>query len=338
MTVPLVPAHYLLQIQQYLTSIGKDSEGWLTSHHLTQQEVVEGTVMLAYPRYEKLILSAIELAEVDDIGIKIGEQLTLNSHGTLGFALRNCSNLRQVLAIINRYSVTRTPLLDVQLKTEQGDVLINLIELHDITAIRRCFLEAVVTALVNTLQNLVGNVSCIEYIGFPYDEPSYGDLYRTKFKCKVEFSQECCVISLCEKALSLGLKESDEHSFHLAKGLCEKELQSIPNDTAVSSRVRGLLAAHQSEFLSLEHVAKMLNTTTRTLHRNLQKEHTSFQQLVDEIKHMLAIRYLEQSHASVKQTAYQLGYSDVANFRRAFKRWEGVSPNDFRLAKQCGGN
>ena len=66
------------------------------------------------------------------------------------------------------------------------------------------------------------------------------------------------------------------------------------------------------------------------MHRQLLREGASFKELLDQTRHMLALRYLQARDMSVKEIAYMLGYSDVANFRRAFKRWEGVAPKAYR--------
>ncbi|MGI9287869.1 MAG: helix-turn-helix domain-containing protein, partial [Pseudomonadales bacterium] len=57
---------------------------------------------------------------------------------------------------------------------------------------------------------------------------------------------------------------------------------------------------------------------------------TSFQEILDTTRQSLALGYMEQSNISITEAAYLLGFSDVSNFTRAFKRWTGKSPRDFR--------
>ncbi len=72
--------------------------------------------------------------------------------------------------------------------------------------------------------------------------------------------------------------------------------------------------------------------TPRTLHRRLSDEDTSFHELLEEVRHMLAVEHVKSGRLSIEEIAYSLGYSDLANFRRAFKRWESVPPSEYRAS------
>lgn len=82
--------------------------------------------------------------------------------------------------------------------------------------------------------------------------------------------------------------------------------------------------------VSVETVAAALSMTRATLYRRLRAEGTSYEQLLDQVRHRLARRYLEKEARSVKDTAYRLGFSDPSAFSRAFKRWTGQSPSEVR--------
>ena len=71
----------------------------------------------------------------------------------------------------------------------------------------------------------------------------------------------------------------------------------------------------------------------QTLYRRLRAEGTTFEEILDAKRRQLAIRYLGLDRSSVKAAAYRLGFSDPAAFSRAFKRWTGRSPSEFREAK-----
>ena len=88
--------------------------------------------------------------------------------------------------------------------------------------------------------------------------------------------------------------------------------------------MRKLIYKNLTAIPSLDLVSQQLYMTPRTLHRRLQKEGTSYQKLLDEVRHSLAIKYLESGLLNIQEIAYALDYSDSANFRRAFKRWESI--------------
>jgi len=77
-------------------------------------------------------------------------------------------------------------------------------------------------------------------------------------------------------------------------------------------------------------VASSLNMSVRTLHNRLADAGTTYQHLLDKTRQDLAEQYMAQANISVSEVAYLLGFSDCSNFSRAFHRWTGVSPSDFR--------
>ncbi len=77
-------------------------------------------------------------------------------------------------------------------------------------------------------------------------------------------------------------------------------------------------------------VSKALNMSLRSLQRKLAREGTSFKEILDEARHQLAVRYVKESGLPLREITGRLGFSDPGNFARAFRRWEGVSPNRYR--------
>jgi AraC-like DNA-binding protein len=72
--------------------------------------------------------------------------------------------------------------------------------------------------------------------------------------------------------------------------------------------------------------------STRTLHRRLYEEGTSFVDLLDETRRELAAGYIRRSDYSVGEVAYLLGFAETSSFNRAFRRWTGMSPSEYRRA------
>jgi AraC-like DNA-binding protein len=87
-----------------------------------------------------------------------------------------------------------------------------------------------------------------------------------------------------------------------------------------------------SNEVSIERVARELGMSRQTLYRRLRDEGVTFEAILEAKRRQLAIRYLGLEGLSVKAVAYKLGFSDPAAFSRAFKRWTGVSPREFRPA------
>jgi AraC-like DNA-binding protein len=83
----------------------------------------------------------------------------------------------------------------------------------------------------------------------------------------------------------------------------------------------------------MEAIAAKMNQSRHTLHRALKDEGVTFEQVLDDLRHTLALQYLQGKKVSVNETAYLVGFSDPAAFSRAFKRWTGMSPRDARAGR-----
>ena len=78
---------------------------------------------------------------------------------------------------------------------------------------------------------------------------------------------------------------------------------------------------------TIDRVAREMGLSRQTLYRRLKAEGVTFEQLLDELRHRLALKLLRDQHLQVKQAAWRLGFSDPAAFSRAFKRWTGTAPS-----------
>ena len=125
------------------------------------------------------------------------------------------------------------------------------------------------------------------------------------------------------------LPSHDRDLLWVAIQQCEVRQEALRQQGTVSDRVLSLLHQQPGK-ASLENVADRLHMSPRTLIRKLKQENTRFQQLLDQTLSRRAAQLLSLPHYTVAAVAEDLGYTDVASFRRAFRRWFGTSPGHFR--------
>ena len=104
--------------------------------------------------------------------------------------------------------------------------------------------------------------------------------------------------------------------------------------TDIVNRVRTMVVEEMaSQSLTKQHIADRMCISPRTLQLKLAARDTSFQEILDTTRKALALSYMEQSSTTITEAAYLLGFSEVSNYTRAFKRWTGMSPRDFRQSQ-----
>jgi AraC-like DNA-binding protein len=191
----------------------------------------------------------------------------------------------------------------------------------------------VVEAVVLTIKNLLDHISLgscqISRVSFSHADPNYAGLAQDLFKCEVLYGQSWDGLVLPLEVIDLPLDAADPVSFDEAARICQRELEMRDARTSLSTSVRRIMLDKQSGFPSLAVTARLFHMTPRTLHRRLKEEGTSYQTILDEERRRLALQYLQHGKFTVQEIAFNLGYTDPANFRRAFKRWENLSPSEY---------
>ena len=161
-------------------------------------------------------------------------------------------------------------------------------------------------------------------------------LYEDHFACRVKFGARHNMLLFRREDLAQPFLTHNPDLLEMVAPQLEAELRQQIADKSLREQVKGIL----KKFLAgqrprLEDVALELRVSPRTLQRRLLAEQLTFQSLVEEARRELAQHYLCQSSLELNETAYLLGYEDPNSFFRAFHRWEGTSPGEWRSAR-CG--
>lgn len=350
-----VPPYYISYIAQVLDDMGISKQQWLEACNASPKVLSEESHWLSLEQYLALIAKAVEMSMFPDIGLRVGNKLGIGSHGMLGFALLNCRDLEQAIDIVHRYINTRTPLLTTEIHLGEEGVAMQLKPSFPMHDARRAFLETVTVTFCNLFSVLTtpqGELSVIKAVSFDYAAPRYSLQYSDYFPVECQFDAPVCQIVLNHRMLKYHFSQSDEMTLNNLINQFEQQLRALQVDDdregkyreanhvsndAVSSRqhslvkkVRQVIENEHHRLPGLDEVAKVLFLTPRTLHRRLQQENSSYRTLLAEVKKQQAIKYLHYSQMTVQQIAWSLGYDDVANFRRAFKSWTQLTPNEYR--------
>ncbi len=169
-------------------------------------------------------------------------------------------------------------------------------------------------------------VSC-----FIHPEPAYSSHYAVHISGPVEFGADALLLRIPLDICTVPNASANHENYMMALQQCEIMLKQLhPGQHTCKFQVQKLMLSHPPGVLSEEEAAATLFISKRTLARRLKTEGTSFRQLRDDILSQQAVAYLRDSTLSVEAMAELLNYHDSANFRRAFKRWFGITPDQYR--------
>ena len=161
--------------------------------------------------------------------------------------------------------------------------------------------------------------------------PQHQELLKNHYGCRVRFKAERNALVFHSDDLDRPFVTHNEDLLAVLRPQLEAELQERDRGADVNEQVKHTLKRSLAgKRPTLQHVARELRMSARTLQRRLTEAGVTFQELVEDTRHELARHYLKHSTAELNETAYLLGYEDANSFFRAFHLWEGTSPGEWR--------
>lgn len=170
---------------------------------------------------------------------------------------------------------------------------------------------------------------------FPYPQPAHHAVYPLLFAGPVSFDAAAAGIRFDAQYLALPIRRDERALRTMLQRALPLTVLQYRRDRLLVQRVRELLRERTlegaGESLTADTVAAQLHLSPRTLHRQLQEEGASLQQLKDEVRRDRAIELLNRSKRPVKQIALAVGFRNEKSFARAFREWTGESPSAYRM-------
>jgi AraC-like DNA-binding protein len=147
---------------------------------------------------------------------------------------------------------------------------------------------------------------------------------------EIAFGCEESGFALARVDLDRAMRLADPRAVETLAPLVDAELASRPTAASFGARVEDHLASSLPGGTDVAEVARAMRMSARTLQRRLEQEHTRFTEVVDRARLRVARRLLANPGVTLTEVAFRLGFADLATFSRAFKRWTGQPPGQWR--------
>ncbi len=325
-----LPANYVLQIVDLLAPMGVPAAALFPAAGVSREQLAAPNARVPLTVANDMLRRAIEISGQPALGVLAGLQMKISHHGYIGFAAMTAKTLGEALRIAERFAPLRTTAVELQLMVEGDVAALTLVFDTELEPLRQTALLAVSVGLVQMGAALTGKV--LSGRGeFAFSKPDWIEPYLPVLgENVVVFDQPVNRVVFASEYLDWPLTMSDAESSRMALEQCERELSALGEHASVVGRVRQLVQSPSTGFLALEDVAERLHVSSRTLKRQLAAQGTTFSDLLDGIRREKALLLLANRSLNIEQVADRLGYSDVANFTRAFRRWTNSTPSAWR--------
>jgi len=264
-----------------------------------------------------------------NFGLDAGKYWHPSQMGALGYAWMTSSTLRSAFERLVRFS--RTVLGTVNVVIEESATSLSLIFDFSNEAFAPAFRltgnRAIILAMI---QCNAGPDFHPEAISFTHEPPKNKRDFDDLFHCPLTFNAEV-------DSLTISLEEADKPCSCSNKQLAQlhdqvliKYVTKLDKNNIVEKVKLAITDALSEGKCSDSVIASRLYMSQRTIQRCLKENNTTFKKLINEVRQELADTYLSDSSLTLTEISFMLGFSETSAFSRAFKRWEGRSPSDYR--------
>jgi len=266
-----------------------------------------------------------------DWALEIGPALHGSAHGALAAAIASAPDFEQALAVLERFAHLRAPYFHLDRASQNGQHILEIAILPEVkTEFQRSLVETLLISVQALLESALGEPISAASFTFPFPAPDYAHRYQEVFSAPVSFSAESlsiATVAFPETWLDLTCAFANESQHQRAKSELEIAERALTGPDLIVTRVEQILEACPGAPPNAEEVAQRIYLSRRTLVRRLAECNTSFRSILNEHAQRRAEQLLSDPNLTIAEIGHRLGYTDPANFGRAFRRWFGCSPS-----------
>jgi len=332
-TGPQIGARTVAQFVDALASMGADVPLILARAGLSEAEFRNPEARISADKATAFVSAAIEVTGDEDLGLHLGERSDPAHIGVVGYLLRASTNAREAVDQVQRYGRLIADGLQIELR-EKGDHIVLAQRFEGYVPHHRMASEFVLTFIHVSAWKIAGEAFRPVEVHFTHPTPEQTREHERIFAAPVRFGMaENALIFPSWSHMSLSATADAELSAILARH-AQHLLEQLPPVNDFVAQVRRLIAKELAGGNpSAEHIAARLHMSARTLRRRLQEHGAQHKLLLDELRRELAIRYLSEERLEIAEVAFLLSFSEASAFHRAFKRWTGRTPSDYRESR-----
>jgi AraC-like DNA-binding protein len=281
--------------------------------------------------YDRLHTAALTLTRHQALGLQMGENVSAAAFDVFGDLALHAPTLRAAVDVFERFQglVVDGPGCKLY---EQGNAAIFRYDFpRGPLACNRLRAEFAMAGVLRLIRRFAPGGPPVRAVFFEHARPEYDREYARVFGGAERFEHEFTGIELDRDVLDHQTRPPHAELYSVLESLACRKLTRAMREPGHAARVKDYLTAHALGAIPhMSQVARALGVSTRSLRRRLAEEDVSYTELLDEARATAAKRLLEDPRRSIYETAYAMGFSDATAFHRAFKRWTGLTPTQYR--------
>jgi AraC-like DNA-binding protein len=298
---------------------------------VTVDQLEDAHARISHRQRLAIYRNATRLAKRSDIGLLAGARQRISDYGIYGYAMVSSRTFGDALMFSLDHVTMAGPAVRQISFGVDGDTASlrshGLDTLGDLLPFAAEFWRSSMTTLFGRV--LEAPFPAKRMI-FPFAAPPHWRNYERMFNCPMEFGADTMEWHFDAAVLGRICPNANPITAKICQQVCDAVLTESPGEPELARKIRTACLNSAKRFPPASEIASELGLSLRTLHRRLAEDRLSYQSILDGLRRSLATELLENTHMAIEQVAERVGFADATSFRKAFKKWTGRSPSDFR--------
>lgn len=327
------PVHKALVLVEALGDEGVGAEQALAGSGLQVADLSNPAARMSARQLLTVCRNCMALARDPVFALRAGRRVHATHLGFFGFALLSAATSREGLECLHRYRLLSTPILGVALDVDDlaGRCVMTYFDSLDMDeALLGFVLDFQMGVAVTMLEDTLGDAFSLDLVRVVH--PGLGNVGEREglLGAPIVFGAGNDQLIWNAAWLDRPQRYANALTAKVVREICDQLLAAALLESGAAGAVARMLEERSGGFPGVEEIAARMHMTSRTLRRKLAAEGTSFAEILASVRKQRAIRYLRTTRMKTDEIAEALGFSDVANFRHAFRRWTDRTPSDYR--------
>ncbi|WP_339513830.1 AraC family transcriptional regulator [Pseudomonas sp. RL_15y_Pfl2_60] len=333
-----VSVAYLQGLLDYLERQGQPVDKLLEQLRLSPQLLTQRDQRIDAQLYLQLLEFGVNATGDDCLGLHVGESVRPGYYGVLGYLIMSCATLSDALHRQARYATLVGNLGQVDLADEPARAGLEAQVAHSwrphLKQQSRQLSEETLAGWMTFGHWISGLQTPPTEVRFEHSAPLDTREHQRIFRCPVLFDQADNALVFPKRLLSTPLSQADVQVRGMFDAYADRLLADIKLGNSVLDQARLQLVKHLSQGApELAQIAEQLAMSPRTLQRRLSEAGLSFNQLLEQTRKHMVLEYLADPALELSEIAYLVGFSEAGSLARAFRRWTGQSPHEYRALR-----
>lgn len=330
-----VSAGLAQSLLSFAISKGADKDALLAAADIAPALLLNPDNRVPLDNYRTLMRTAKHMCGDPALALEFGAAEPIERHSVVGLICHSAATMGEAFMQMSRYAR-----LVIDVESGGGGARFNLAQLESGVWIEDNrpepnefpeLSESTFARFVCDYRRHFGDAPFAQEIHVTHPRPDHAEAYDRIYRVPVHFGADRNAIRIDPTWLGVEIQPTNRYMFGVLSNMADALMKKLEGASSVRGRVENTLLPllHTGE-VSMDDIAVKLNMSRQTLYRKLRAEGINFETLLDELRHTMALHYLNGEQVSVNETAYLVGFSEASSFSRAFKRWTGQNPSKYR--------